>query len=191
MAIADFNMPLADGEQSGGLLGGDLLSQFDLDLDVPGRRAGFWRISGCDSVTPPWDASTSSVPLMRRSRNLVALELRVNDAPIELMLDTGAPFLVLNELEAARAGVPPEVIEQGRVVNGRGVNETAYTGHVHIFDDIRLGGARYEEVPAVVVPRSRYGGDSGLLGLMFLRQHHVWLSYATNTLFVQNAPSAP
>ncbi len=191
LAIADFNMPLADGEQAGGLIGGDLLSRFDLDLDVPGRRIGFWRITGCNSVTPPWQASTSALPLTRKGTNLEALDVQVNGATVQLDLDTGAPFLVLNERDAARAGVPPEVIENGQVASGRGVNESAYTGHFHIFTNIRLGDARYDEVPAVVVPRSRYGGDNGLLGLMFLRQHRVWLSYATNMLFVQNAPAAP
>ena len=191
LAIADFSMPMADGEPSGGLLGGDLLASYDIDLDVPARHAGFWRVTGCDSVVPPWNTAVSAVPLTRRSSHLETLDVRVNEATVQLILDTGAPFLVLSERDAARAGVPPEMIENGRLVQDRGVNDTPFSGYIHFFNDVRVGDARYQEVPTVVVPRSRYGMDIGLLGLMFLRQHRVWLSYATNTLFVQTAPAAP
>ena len=189
LPIADFSTWLADGEEMGGLLGGDILSQFDIDLDIPGRTIGFWRVTDCTTVAPPWTAASSSVPLIRAGHHLIAVPITVDNAPVQLELDTGAPDLVLSERDAARAGASPESIEDGPAVSGRGVNNGGYTGHVHVFGLVSLGGARYEEVPTLVVPRSRFRASEGLFGLRFLIQHRVWISYATNTLFVQTAPA--
>jgi len=191
LAIADFNMLLADGADMGGLLGADILSQFDIDLDIPRRTAGFWRVSGCMQVTPPWTTSTSELKLQRIGLYHVALQIGVDGVPVQVVLDTGAPGLVLTELEAARAGASPESLQNGRPITGRGVNDGIYIGHMHVFRHVSVGRAFYDEVITQVVPRARFQNFGGLLGAAFLLQHRVWLSYATNTLFVQNAPAAP
>jgi predicted aspartyl protease len=189
LAIADFTMPLANGEAMGGLLGADILSLFDIDIDVPRRVAGFWRVSGCERLAPPWTTAASEVPLHRVGLDHVALPISVDGVPMQVELDTGSPGLVLTELEAARAGASPESLENGQAITGRGVNDRAYSGHMHVFAQVRVGRANYDEVITQVVPRSRLQSFGGLLGLAFLRQHRVWLSYATNRLFIQTAPA--
>ncbi len=188
LAIADFTMPLANGEEMGGLLGADILSLFDIDINVPGRIAGFWRVSGCDRLAPPWTTEASELPLQRVGIDHVSLPISVEGVPMQVELDTGAPGLVLTELEAARAGASPESLADGQVITGRGVNDSAYMGHMHVFQTVRVGRVSYDQVVTQVVPRARLQSFSGLLGLAFLRQHRVWLSYATNRLFIQTAP---
>jgi hypothetical protein len=189
LAIADFNMLLADGSDMGGLLGADILSQFDIDLDIPRRTAGFWRVSGCNQVAPPWTTATSELRLHRLGIDLIELQIGVDGVPMQVVLDTGAPDLVLTELEAARAGATPESLQDGQAIAGRGVNDGIYVGHKHVFRQVSVGRAHYDEVIAEVVPRARLQMFGGLLGAAFLLQHRVWISYATNTLFVQNAPA--
>jgi predicted aspartyl protease len=191
LAIASFDMLLADGSDMGGLLGADILSQFDIDLDIPRRTAGFWRVSGCTNVAPPWTTATSALRLQRIGIDHVALQIAVDGVPVQVELDTGAPGLVLTELEAARAGASPESLQNGQAISGRGVNDGIYVGHMHVFQHVSLGRVGYDEVITQVLPRARLQSFGGLLGAAFLLQHRVWISYATNTLFVQNAPAAP
>jgi predicted aspartyl protease len=191
LAIADFRLPLANGEEMGGLLGADILSQFDVDIDIPHRTVGFWRVSGCSQVVPPWSAVSSELPLTRIGINHMALPIAVDGVPVQVMLDTGAPDLVLTELQAARAGASLDSLRGGRAIVGHGVNDREYVGHVHVFQTVRVGRASYQEVIAEVVPRARLQSFEGLLGLAFLLQHRIWLSYATNTLFIEAAPAPP
>jgi len=178
---------LADGRsQAAGLIGADILSHFDVDIDIPHRRIGLWRVDGCSEVTPDWEGEPAGVKMQIEASKHITVPVRIDGAALDLVLDTGAPDLLLTTLAAARAGATPEVLEEGRRFTGYGVNDRSYQAWLHVFRRVEIGQQVYGDVRAVVVNRGRYGnlGD-GLLGVEFLKRGRVWISYSTGTFFTQ------
>ncbi len=184
--VADFAGVMADDRTPvGGLIGADVLSHFDLDLDVPHRRLGLWRVSGCTEVKPDWTGPTGSVAVEVLPSHHVSVPVKADGAPLALLLDTGSPGLILSTRAAARAGASPEMLEESRALNGRGVNERAFSGALHIIARLEVAGEIFGDARAFVVNNGRMGSGDGLLGLAFLKRGRVWVSYATGRLFVE------
>jgi predicted aspartyl protease len=180
---------LADGHShADGLIGADILSHFDVDIDIPHRQVAFWRVQGCSVVKPDWPGNASSVPMQIAPSRNITLPVRIDGAMLDLMLDTGAGDLLLSTRAAARAGATPEVLEESRQFTGYGVNDRSYAVWLHVFRRVEVGAQVYGDVRAVVVNRGRYldQGD-GLLGVEFLKRGRVWISYSTSTFFTEAA----
>ena len=185
--VASFAEHLADGNsQPGGLIGADILSRFDVDIDIPNRQLALWRVAGCTEMTPDWDGPTAAVPMQIAPSRHVTIPVRIDGALLDLVLDTGAPDLLLSTRAAARAGATPEVLEENRQLQGFGVNDRAFPAWLHIFQRVEIGSQIYGDVHTIVVANGRYGsmGD-GLLGVEFLKRGRVWLSYSTGNFFAQ------
>ena len=183
--IAAFAQRMQDGTPVGGLIGADILSHFDLDLDLPGRRLGLWRVTGCDEVKPDWPGDPQAAPLNIASSRHIAVPVRIDGASLDLLVDTGSPSLVLSSRSAARAGATPDVLEQNQPLSGRGVNDRAFAGWMHIFQRLEVAGQVFGDIPTIVVAPTRVQMGDGLLGLEFLKRSRVWISYSTAKFFVQ------
>jgi len=187
LAVAAFAQRMADGVTPvGGLIGADILSRFDIDLDIPNRRLGLWRVTGCTEVKPDWPGEASSVPMQVAPSRHVTIPVRIDGANLDLLVDTGSPSLVLSTRAAARAGATPEILEEGRQLQGMGVNDRAFHAWFHIFQRMDIGRQVFGDVRAVIVSNGRYEniGD-GLFGLEFLKRGRVWLSYSTGSFFAE------
>jgi predicted aspartyl protease len=183
--MAAFGQRLADGSPAGGLIGADLLSHFDIDIDIQHRALAFWSVAGCSTVTPDWPGEAGSAEMTLEPSGHVSVPVRLNESNLDLLIDTGSPGLVLSTRAAARAGAPPEVLDEGPHLHGRGVNNGAFEAAFHIFRRLEVAGQVFGDIPAAVVSpgRVRFDGD-GLLGIDFLKRGRVWLSYGTGKFFV-------
>ena len=188
LPVASFAEHLADGNtEPGGLIGADILSRFDVDIDIPHRQLALWRVAGCTDMTPDWDGASAAVPMQIAPSRHVTVPVRIDGASLDLMLDTGEPNLLLSTHAAARAGATPDVLDENRQLQGFGVNDRAFHAWLHIFQRVEIGSQVYGDVRTVVVANGRYSsmGD-GLLGVEFLKRGRVWLSYSTGNFFAQS-----
>ncbi len=186
--VADFAGLMADDATPvGGLIGADVLSHFDLDLDVPHRRLGLWDVLGCTQVKPDWAGPTGSVAIDIEPSRHVSVPVKADGTVVNLLLDTGSPGLILSTRAAARAGATPEMLDESRAVSGRGMNEQAFAGRLHIIARLEVAGEVFGDARAAVVNNGRVQGGDGLLGLEFLKRKRVWVSYATGRLFLGRA----
>ena len=183
--VAAFAERMADSSPVGGLIGADILSRFDLDLDLPGRRLGLWHVAGCDEVKPDWPGEAGAAPLDIAASHHIAVPVRIDGARLDLLVDTGSPSLVLSPRAAARAGATPEILEQNRALNGRGVNDRPFAGWMHIFTRMEVAGQVFGDIRTIVVAPSRVQMGDGLLGLEFLKRGRVWISYSTGKFYVE------
>jgi predicted aspartyl protease len=184
--IAAFAERLADGTPVGGLIGADILSRFDVEIDIPRRSLALWRVEGCSEVTPDWSAPFTAVPMQVLDSRHVTVPVRLDETRLDLLLDTGSPNLVLSTRAAARAGATPDILVVGRHLHGRGVNERPFDAWLHIFRRLEVAGQIFGDVRALVVNNGRLESNEGLLGLEYLKRGPVWLSYGTGTFFMQN-----
>jgi predicted aspartyl protease len=187
---ASFAEHLADGSTPGGLIGADLLSRFDLDIDIPHRRLGLWRVAGCTDIKPDWPGDSSAADLSIQPSRHASVPVRLDGTTMDLLLDTGSPGLVVSTRAAARAGVTPDVLEESRELQGHGVNNRAFTAWLHIFQRLEVAGQVFGDARAVIVSNGRMQSGDGLLGVAFLKRGRVWVSYATGKLFVEKTGTA-
>lgn len=106
------------------------------------------------------------------------LTLKVNGAPVEFVIDTGASNIVLSQEDATRAGLDPENLPYyGRALTANGEVKTAPV----VLDEIQLGEMIDNRVSAQV-----NGGelDQSLLGMSYLN-HWREITISSGQLILQ------
>lgn len=180
LSVAPLAFSLDVSPPFAGLLGGDFLFRFDLDIDLPRRRLGLYQGGGCGKA--PWGAA-AAIPLVKSATNRLNLPVAVDGRPFRAILDTGAGASLITVPNALRAGVAPAALAQDPAVTGRGVGPQPFATRRHVFDDLQIGAEHLRHVEMVVGGKSLGGGDM-LLGLDYLARHRVFVSYSTRQMFV-------
>ena len=118
-------------------LGGDAAPDdpFRVMVDALGAGKKF------DITIPPAPSVVPTTP----DAGLPTLDVAVNGEPFEFILDTGAPFSVINADVAARAGVIPVGSAQAAVRNG-------VTGRPASIERLQIGGVVASNHPVLIVP---------------------------------------
>ncbi len=168
-----------------GLIGANLLSSFDVEMDLPNRRIRFWRVR-LDSMAcappPDWAPPYDSIPASRHGDRLT-LAVALDGRPLTALLDSGARSRILSTRAAARLGVGADQLgaDPGGINAGIDLHESSY--HWHRFDRLVIGGERFARPVLTVAPVAE--PVDLLLGADWFAGRDVWISYATATLFVR------
>ncbi len=164
--VAPLPVELRTDPPLAGLLGAALLSRFDLDLDVLGRRVSLWS-PGCGA---PFAGTALPLEVSRGGRPY--LVVRVNGRPLLALLDTGSRATLLDEAAARRLGVGAPVSAN----TARGVDGARLPlEHTRVMLGLGDGGAA-RETPVSVTPLRLDRGEM-LLGLDVLGRGRVWVGY--------------
>ena len=167
-----------------GLLGRDFLSSFDLEFDQ--GRVTLHRVAGCSGRFLPWTAAYRAVPTEESVDTAVVLPVSVDGVGLRALLDSGANNSLLAVLGIARMKLTEATLASDPVVGGSGVGRQTVRYRVHTFKSLTVGGAtigapRVLVAPVAIVPRVDM-----LLGAEWLLRHHVWVSFATRQLFLED-----
>jgi predicted aspartyl protease len=184
VTVGRFDMMRFAGETADGLLGADILLAFDIDLDVPDHRLTVYRARpGCPEAGPPWKEPYFRLAgiTARADRLLVPFEL---DGVAGLgVLDTGAQLSTISVQMAERVGLEEAGLAGDGTVMAHGAAPDQVAVRIHRFRELRVGPTVMHWPTLPVVPMSDGMGDA-LVGADFLQGRRVWLSYATNRVFV-------
>ena len=117
----------------------------------------------------------------RADRLLVPFEL---DGVAGLgVLDTGAQLSTISVQMAERVGLEEAGLAGDGTVMAHGAAPDQVAVRIHRFRELRVGPTVMHWPTLPVVPMSDGMGDA-LVGADFLQGRRVWLSYATNRVFV-------
>jgi predicted aspartyl protease len=171
-------------EPLGGLVGDDVLSRFDIDLDVHARRAVLYDPDRCQGTTPDWLAGAVQVPLETSwGTGRVVLSVKLNGKDMRAMLDSGASFSLLDLPAAERLGIAPATLAAEPGGEGFGAAGVNFHRVVHQFQSLEVAGERIDAPKIAVLDRDLREADM-LLGLDWLRHHHVLISFRRHILYV-------
>jgi predicted aspartyl protease len=152
-----------------GLLGASLLSRFDLEVDIPGRRIALWSPDSCagqPGISLPLTLSRASEPF---------IPVQVNGQTLLAEVDTGSRASILSTAAARRLGLDAPISAN----TATGVDGTRLPiGHTRMM--FALGGDKPEDMPVSISPLQLDRGDM-LLGLDQLGRRPFWLNYAAGT----------
>jgi predicted aspartyl protease len=168
-----------------GLIGADVLSQFDVEFDLAQHRIVLWQFrSGSLACSPPpaWDGAFDTIPLERHG-NRLTLTAKLDGVAITALVDSGARSRILSRRAAARLGVDADHLDAdpGGITAGVDLHETSY--HWHRFDTLTIGGETQKRPVLTVAPLDEQ--VDLLLGADWFAERDVWISYATNQMFVR------
>ncbi len=187
--IVDLGGVAPDGQPMGGILGMDFMHFFDVEVDFVAKTVSFYRLTDCTDMHPPsWSGDFDAIPLKHTPSHNLTLPVFLDNADLDMEFDTGAGHVLLSRDAAARAGVDDAAIARDSAVNGRGIAGN-FAVAKHRFKLLLIGGGVYPDIDlAVENETSQRGETDGLVGLAAFKAQRVWISFTTNTLFVQGAP---
>lgn len=138
--------------------------------DLAGRFAAPDRPAPADAgasavdIPAPAPASGTSERLTKARNGHFVAEPRINGVAMRMLVDTGASLVVLNEDDAARAGIRPFPSDYRHPLStANGVT----LGARSILREVRLGRIVVRDVDAVILKREALA-TGGLLGMSFL-----------------------
>jgi hypothetical protein len=162
-----------------------VLSRFDVEFDLAHRRIGFWRIvAGSVACAPPpgWSGRYDTIALGRRG-NRMTMRAVLDGRAISVLVDSGARSRIVSTKAAARLGVSGDRLgaDPGGVNAGVDLHESVY--HWHRFARLTVGSETMERPVLTVAPLAEE--VDMLLGADWFAERDVWVSYATDTMFVR------
>ena len=166
------------GHPVAGLLGQDLLSPFDLDLDPAANTLKLFSVTGCGAGFAPWPDSLVAIPATTPARNILMLPVRVAGHMLQAELDTGASQSVIMAPGMVKLGLSPG---GGALIRGFGPG--TQPAHVQNFS-LQVGTMPAATVPLLVAPIHGLRSIDMLLGADWVGRRRLWISWATRQVFV-------
>ncbi|HXK21242.1 MAG TPA: aspartyl protease family protein [Myxococcota bacterium] len=173
-----------------GLVGGDFLSDYVVELDFAGKRVRFLE-PRLFEVRASVDAPGEAVFPMKLVSSRPALRALLDGHAVDLLVDTGAYMGLMLSGEIARnVGLAFAPVPDFELLGTRG--RTA--GHAGDLARLTLGPFVFEQVPAVVSPNGFFNlgfpGDS-ILGYDVLAQFLVRIDYPRQRIWLRQRADAP
>jgi predicted aspartyl protease len=173
-----------------GLLGGDFMDEYVVEIDFPGRKVRFldpkkYRVP--ESV----DAPDETVLAVKVVGSRIAVPVELGGKPIDVALDTGAPdTLILSGKAARKVGIDVDSLADfGRGGTVLGPMELRF----YEAPEVRFGGARFSEVPVLVAPKGWYNlalGNDSVIGYDVLSQFVLRIDYVGRRIWLKQKPGA-
>jgi hypothetical protein len=171
------------------IVGADYLLQTDMELSLADKFVQFFRASGCgDTILAYWDSNAMEVPFIGKEGNsnkpYVAVEL--NGVKLRAILDTGAPRTSITRHAAELAGVNVDGPGVHKAGKSSGIGDRLLDNWVADFRSFRIGDETINN-PRLSIRDDAPQGEGRvdvLLGIDFLRVHHVLFAMSQNRLYM-------
>jgi predicted aspartyl protease len=172
-----------------GLLGGNFLVEYVVEIDFPRRRVRFLD-SGRYRVPEKTTAPGETVLPLHLVSNRPIVEVEIEGHPVSLLLDTGASYGVLIGGRVARAtGLefhPAPGLSAAGVMGEIGVEFAE-------AQSVRVGTLEFRNLPVIVAPRGLYQqatANDSLIGLDLLSQFTLQIDYPRKRAWLRREPGA-
>lgn len=184
--VAPLALPVIDGIPIDGLLGADVLAPLDVEVDLPHRRVGLYRSRAC-AAGPPWADRYATLAAVRSENNTLILPVTLDGRPQRAVLDTGTVLSTVSLASALRGGIDAMALRTDPIVVVRGANAGVSSHRLHRFAELGVGEDNLAGPTLVVTDSSGALAKDRwdmLLGMDYIARKKLWLSYATNRVFV-------
>ena len=183
------------------ILGQDMLTRGDLEIDLKNRVVRLFRTQGCKGKplvywTPHYQIADLH-PLGDEWDRDITLDVKVNGRTVRALMDTGASATVMTTGAARRAGVPVGSEGTTRENRAAGIGAKTVQGWSAVFDTVEIGDETVKKARVKVADLfrhsrwtetgSRIGRESTetemLLGADFFMAHRVLIATSQNKAY--------
>ena len=173
--------------QVDGILGRDLLGGFDLSLDLARRRIGLYRVRDCTRqqlpAHLPWPAAGAvrTLPGYRRS---LGIPVVADGHVLRALIDTGSSISLLAAAGIDRLGLSPALLAHAPKGRARGIGPRQVPVRAYRLDRLTVAGSLTRGLTVATASVILTPILDMLLGVDWLDEHRVWLSYTTGQVLV-------
>ena len=171
---------LPGADQLDGVLGGQVLSRYDVDIDMPARRLGLYERRYCPDGAAPFDGASNAVLAAGNGAYKLTVPLTLDGAGVTAELDTGASRTLV---DAQAAGLSDTDLASDRALHLAGADPVGMSARLHRFEQLRIG-SETVAAPLLVVGAFHRAGYDALFGTDFWRSHRVWISYGSRRVYI-------
>jgi predicted aspartyl protease len=169
-----------------GLLGADIISSFDVALDLPRFVVRLYENRDCTVDGPAWDRPYTTISANRSLHDRLFFWVTIDGHRVAAIFDSGAQHSIIDERSAAKAGVDAKTLMGDPVSTIHGVNAEA-SSHLHRFAQLSIGNETLAH-PTLLVAKLDLVDADLILGADYLASHRVWLSYGSHQIFIGRSP---
>lgn len=199
--VAVAGQPSLGGGKAVGLLGQDILSAWNVEVDLAHGVIRLLRPSGCKAdELVYWGAAYAQAPIERNVGllNHTTVQVRLNGKPVDAFLDTGATGSVATLAAAAEAGVRPSSPQVQKGGMSHGLGSFAAATWTASFDTFGLGEETINHAKIRIADLFEHNGfeETGsriaareenlpgmLLGADFFLSHHVLIANSQHRVY--------
>ena len=131
----------------GGLIGMDVLGDFDLDLDFPHRKLTLYHVKGCRETPLPGFTGFNSIPFRHNEHRNILFPFELEGKKLIAFLDTGAVLHSVTRAGGKKAGLTAEMLSADKQIDISGAGDIAAKVPLHKFNTLSIGGV---EQPGVL-----------------------------------------
>jgi predicted aspartyl protease len=173
-----------------GLLGPDIMSTYDIDLDYGHAKFNIFSQDHCAGDVVYWTKdSYQKVPVNLEQDWHITAQVTIDGKTLTAAVDTGAADSVMS-LDVARSvfGIVPDNPALKNLGN-ISINGTAAQAlYLYPFQSLSLGSVTVSHPNIVIASKADIGNEAQLvLGLSTLRQFHIYIAYKEKALYVTPA----
>ncbi len=171
-----------------GLIGDDILSQFDVEFDFASKQLSFYSAHNCYDTFIPWTGPYARVPFDHHDEKIV-IDLFLNDERTRAIFDTGNNVSFISRRSSALWNVSDD-----ELVNTKGESTSPLNGgtslpvRLYRFNKIKIGEETFSQKPMGIIDVDLLMGTANL-GLDYCKDHKLWISYRNEVMFVSRQPS--
>lgn len=180
--VGALTLPSVAGVQPNGLLGGDFLAHFDVDLDLAKGRLDLYP-RGCAPARPPWKGTYTAIAANRSIDNRLFFPVALDGRKLFAFIDTGAQVSTIDTGAARRLGLSRAALARDPIAGMRGLSPQRVQARAHRFARLRIGDETVRD-PVLLVTALNLPDADIVLGLDFLRGRRVWFSYPRHRIFL-------
>ncbi len=172
-----------------GILGLDILRDFDLDIDAPNRTLTLYRVRRCERADPPWTEPATPIAVSTLP-GWMDIPFEINGIAETAVVDTGASNTTITPRMARQLGLSEQDLANDRVVKLHVVSGDDAQARIHRFQTIRIGPITLHNADIIILakdPPSLGGGRQfreAAIGQDFLGNRRVWFSFKTDRLYI-------
>jgi predicted aspartyl protease len=178
-----------------GILGLDILRDYDLDIDAPDRALTLYRVRRCEHAEPPWDEPATPIAGISTRMGWLEMPFEIDGVEVTAVVDTGASVTTITPRMLRRLGLSEQALASDRGLKLHVVAGDDAQARVHRFQTIRIGPIAAHGASIVVLakdPPSLGGGrrfGEAAIGEDFLSSRRVWFSFSTGRLYISHKAS--
>ena len=175
-----------------GVLGINVLSAFELDLDAPNGEVTLYRARppACASAPLPWAAPHVRLPTDQEPTGHLFVPALLNGRPVRALLDTGASRTAVGLPAAAAAGITETDLLRGPASVTQSLDAAGIVTRPRRFQELRVGDDVADAPTLNIANLPPQAGDM-IIGADYLATRRTWISLATGSVYVATGQPRP
>lgn len=167
-----------------GVVGIDLLIDYELELDAPARVARLYRARPCLDARPAWNTPYAQLAVQQSpGSGHLFVSVLLDGQPLRGMLDSGASRSAISLQSAEDVGLSRKRLaalprSRGQAINAEGVLVRSAT-----FRTLQVGDTVLRDPLLAVIDLPAFAGDL-LVGGDYLATRRLWFSFLLGRVFV-------